>query len=101
MATPKKKAAKKKTAKKKTAKRATKQKAPLKKPAKAARPSKATELKPGQIIMTDSTIVITLNAAEQRKAKACLKRTGKITFAVKEHSTTRLPAVMDNGKLID
>ncbi|MDH5676844.1 MAG: hypothetical protein OEZ06_32310 [Myxococcales bacterium] len=45
--------------------------------------------------------MITLSAADRRKAKACLAKNGKITFAVKKHSTTRLPALLDNGKLID
>lgn len=55
----------------------------------------------GDVIFTDNAIVITLDAAAQRQAKRCLAKNGKITFSVKEHSVTRLPQLLDNGKLID
>jgi hypothetical protein len=79
---------------------AKKKKARKKVKRRAARvaPSK---VKSGDVIFTDKAIVISLSPADQRRAKACLAKNGKITFAVKEHSTTRLPAVLDNGKLID
>ena len=57
--------------------------------------------KKGGIVFTENAIVINLDAAARRRAMACLKKTGKITFSVKEHSVTRLPQVLDNGKLID
>jgi hypothetical protein len=55
----------------------------------------------GDVIFTDTAIVITLDAAAQRQAKRCLAKNGKITFSVKEHSVTKLPQLLDNGKLID
>jgi hypothetical protein len=55
----------------------------------------------GGIIFTENAIVITLNEADKRKAKSCLKKNGKITFSVQEHSTTKLPQILDNGKQID
>ena len=55
----------------------------------------------GGTVFTGNAIVITLDAAAQRKAKQCLQKSGKITFSVKEHSATRLPQVLDNGEKID
>lgn len=55
----------------------------------------------GGIIFTENAIVITLDANARRKAKNCLEKNGRITFSVKEHSLTRLPQILDNGKLID
>lgn len=69
-----------------------KRKAPTRKPKKTTSPS---------VVITETAIVISLSPSDQRKAKACLARSGKITFAVREHSTTKLPALLDNGKLID
>jgi hypothetical protein len=71
--------------------------------AKTAKPAKAaaTKAAKGGIIFTENAIVITLDAAAKRQAMRCLQKSGKITFAVKEHSVTRLPQVLDNGKLID
>lgn len=65
----------------------------------------ATQAKEGEgdggIIFTENAIVIMLNAADKRKAKKCLEKNRRITFSVKEHSVTRLPQILDNGKLID
>lgn len=55
----------------------------------------------GEVIFTENAIVIMLNAADKRKAKKCLEKNGRITFSVKEHSVTKLPQILDNGKLID
>jgi hypothetical protein len=55
----------------------------------------------GDVIFTDTAIVITLDAKAQRQAKRCLAKNGKITFSVTEHSVTKLPQLLDNGKLID
>ena len=65
--------------------------------------SKAARGKPakGDVVFTGNAIVITLDAAAQRQAKRCLARSGKITFSIKEHSATKLPQLLDNGKLID
>jgi hypothetical protein len=74
---------------------------PAKKTNKTSVKTATTDSAKGGIIFTGNAIVITLDAAAQRKAKQCLKRTGKITFSVKEHSATRLPQVLDNGERID
>jgi hypothetical protein len=55
----------------------------------------------GKIIFTEDAIVISLTAAEKRKAQRCLDKSGKITFSVQEHSVTKLPSILDNGKSID
>jgi hypothetical protein len=67
----------------------------------ATKSSKRGATKASSIVMTESAIVISLSAAEQRKAARCLQKTGKITFAVAEHSVTKLPGLLDNGKQID
>jgi hypothetical protein len=57
--------------------------------------------KSGDIIFTENAIVISLSAAEKNKAMKCLEKSGKITFSVKEHSVTKLPQILENGKQID
>jgi hypothetical protein len=64
-------------------------------------PSTPSTTASGKIIVTEDAIVISLSPAEKRKAQRCLARTGKITFSVKEHSITKLPQILENGKLID
>ena len=55
----------------------------------------------GSTLFTQTAIVISLSPAEQRTALNCLKKNGRITFSMKEKSVTRLPQVLENGKLID
>lgn len=43
------------------------------------------------IIATPHTLVVSLSAANQRKAQSCLEKSGKITFSLKEVSVTKLP----------
>ena len=62
---------------------------------------KTTGTASGRIVVTEDAIVISLSAAEKRKAQRCLEKTGKITFSVMEHSVTKLPQILDNGKQID
>jgi hypothetical protein len=66
-----------------------------------ARKTKARRRRKADIVFTDSAVVITLDATAKRQAMNCLRKSGKITFAVKEHSVTRLPQLLENGKLID
>lgn len=66
-----------------------------------AQSKKGPAVEPGNIIFTDSAIVISLSAADKRKMKQCLAKSGKITFSIKEHSATKLPQILENGKLID
>ncbi|MGA2291016.1 hypothetical protein [Bradyrhizobium sp.] len=63
--------------------------------------SKKTSGKTGDVVFTEHAIVITLDAAAKRQAKRCLEKNGKITFSVNEHSVTKLPQLLDNGKQID
>ncbi|MDJ0853097.1 MAG: hypothetical protein QNK04_32415 [Myxococcota bacterium] len=69
--------------------------------AKGKKKEKKGKKKAKGIVVTESAIMIALGPDERRKARRCLKRSGKITFAVKEHSVTHLPQLLDNGKLID
>lgn len=55
----------------------------------------------GDVLITENAILITLDAKSKAQAKRCLARNGKIVFSLKEHSATRLPQVLENGKLID
>jgi hypothetical protein len=64
---------------------------------KASRLGKAA----GDVIITENAILITLDAKSKAQAKRCLAKNGKIVFSLKEHSATRLPQVLENGKLID
>jgi len=57
--------------------------------------------KKGNIVFTENAIVITLDAAAKRQMAKCMAKSGKITFSLKEHSATKLPQILDNGKLID
>jgi hypothetical protein len=73
---------------------------PAKKTTKTSAKASAASVK-GGIVFTGNAIVITLDAAAQKKAEQCLRKSGKITFAVKERSATRLPQVLDNGEKVD
>jgi hypothetical protein len=55
----------------------------------------------GKIKVTRNSISLTLDAASQKKMRECLAKSGKVTFSIKEHSFTRLPAILENGKSID
>ena len=55
----------------------------------------------GNIVFTEDAIIISLNATDKRKIKQCLAKSGKITFSIKEHSATKLPQILDNGRNID
>jgi hypothetical protein len=65
------------------------------------RKKKSPVAKPGQILVSKNSINIKLSPEDKRKAAACLEKAGKITFSVREHSVTKLPQVLDNGKQID
>ena len=54
------------------------------------------------IVVTPHTLVVTLSERQQREARACLKRSGKVTFSMKEVSVTRLPdTLLGDGVLVD
>jgi hypothetical protein len=58
---------------------------------KAKKPSKITK----------GTITFRLTPAEVKRAQACLERTGEIRYTFKDIRLTKLPKVLDDGKLID
>lgn len=54
------------------------------------------------IVVTPHALVVTLSPEMQRTAQECLKRSGKVTFTMKEVSVTRLPdTLLGDGVLID
>jgi len=54
------------------------------------------------IVFTPQSVVINLSPELQRAAKACIKRSGKATFTMKEVSVSRLPETrLGNGVLVD
>ena len=53
------------------------------------------------VIMTSSAILITLDDKLRKQARACLRKSGKITVSFKEISVTRLPVTLKDGVLID
>ena len=54
-----------------------------------------------KIVVGRSSLLVKLTPAQRKRAKMCLKRTGKITFSMKRHVATKLPQVLENGVLID
>jgi hypothetical protein len=66
---------------------------------------KSTTSKPsaasGKMMVMEEAILIHLSPADRRKAQRCMEKNGKITFSVLEHSVTKLPQILENGKLID
>lgn len=69
--------------------------------AMATKKKTSTKENTGDIIFTDTTIVITLDSAAKRKAKACLEKNKKITFSVREHNITRLPQIENSNVAVD
>jgi hypothetical protein len=54
------------------------------------------------IVVTPHALVVTLSPAMQRSAQECLKRSGKVTFSMKEVSVTRLPdTLLGDGVQVD
>lgn len=51
--------------------------------------------------VTKSSITFRLTPAEIKRAQECLDRTGKITYTFKDVRVTKLPHILDDGKLID
>jgi hypothetical protein len=51
--------------------------------------------------ITKDKIVFHLSPKEVAAAKACMERSGSVNFKFKEVSVTKLPHVLDDGKLID
>lgn len=57
--------------------------------------------KPAASKITEATITFRLTPAEVKKAKECLAKTGTIRYSFKDVRVTKLPHVLDDGKLID
>lgn len=54
------------------------------------------------IVATEHALVIALNEEQRQRAHACLERSGRVTFTIKEISVTRLPeTLLQDGVLID
>ena len=54
------------------------------------------------IVVTPHALVVTLSPDMQRTAQECLKRSGKVTFTMKEVSVTRLPdTLLGDGVAVD
>jgi hypothetical protein len=65
-------------------------------------PTKATpSRKPAASKITGATITFRLTPAEVKRAKECLAKTGSIRYTFKDVRVTKLPHVLDDGKLID
>jgi hypothetical protein len=70
-----------------------------KKPAKKAKKAKRRVATKGKV--TGAAITFRLTPAEVKKARACLERSGEIRYTFKDIRVTKLPHVLDDGKLID
>jgi hypothetical protein len=62
---------------------------------------KKSKSKTGDVLITENAIIITLDSKARAQAKRCLAKNGKIVFSLKEHSATKLPQFLDNGKSVD
>lgn len=51
--------------------------------------------------VTGTAITFRLTPAEVKQAKACLERSGEIRYTFKDVRVTKLPHLLDDGKLID
>ena len=78
-------------------KRLAKKRVPKKAKAKAGKTTRVASK--GRV--TGAAITFRLTPAEIKKAKACLERTGEIRYTFKDIRVTKLPHVLDDGKLID
>lgn len=77
---------------------ATKKASKKKAPAKRRSPSRSAKVG-GKV--TKSTITFRLTPDEIRRAQECLARSGTITYTFKDVRVTKLPHILDDGKLID
>lgn len=66
---------------------------------KKAKRSKTSAKKKGKV--SRSLITFRLTPAEVKRAQECLKRSGEIRYTFKDIRLTKLPKVLDDGKLID
>lgn len=61
--------------------------------------AKKAASKRGNVKVNRSSVVFTLNAAQQRQAKKCLAETGRVRLGFKEVSVTKL-GDLTNGSVI-
>ncbi len=69
--------------------------------AKRGQVGKRTRKSRGSVKVTRNRVIFKLGPREIAKAKKCLERSGEIRIAFKELRVTKLPTVLDDGKLID
>ncbi len=67
----------------------------------AARRGKTAAKKKAKGRVTKSAITFRLTPTEIKKAQACLERSGEVRYTFKDVRVTKLPKVLDDGKLID
>ena len=51
--------------------------------------------------VTRSVVTFRLTPAEVKRAQACLEKSGEIKYTFRDIRVTKLPKVLDDGKLID
>lgn len=61
---------------------------------KTAKSPKSKASSGNETVVTQSAIVVPLDAATQKLAEACLKNSGKVTFKFKEVQVTKLPSTI-------
>jgi len=65
-----------------------------------AKKSKAGRTKASAVV-AEGALIVTLGAAQKKKAEECLKQTGKITMGFKEISVTKLGEMVDADVIIN
>ena len=69
--------------------------------AKTAAKKKTSKARGTKGMITKDSITFKLSPAEVKRAMACLERTGEIRYTFKKVRVTKLPQLLDDGKLID
>lgn len=54
-----------------------------------------------QVIVTHHAVVISLTEAQRQQMQRCIERSGEVKLTFKEISVTQLPALLDNGVIVD
>lgn len=62
---------------------------------------KRTPKKSGALKVTVKGLTLTLNAAQKRKAQACLRETGKITLGFQEVASTKLTDLANASVIVN
>lgn len=67
--------------------------------AKSAKRTKRRSQSKGRV--SKASITFRLTPAEIKRAQKCLERSGEIRYTFKDIRVSKLPTVLDDGKLID